>query len=116
MKTHQTLPSAFAVHESWIMDIMTRNTEPCAWIFSTDQWIQISSARTTNRIEFFEQQLIGQPSLGVIRFTASINRHMECTILYLYSGTMFTYTLFHPIEQREQVWWVEPWSIQHMLK
>ena len=115
MKTHQTLPFVFTSHEPWIFSLMSCDTEPCAWIFSSNTWAPIESKQSSKRIEFFERQIIRQNKLGVIRFTALINAQMECTILYLYNGEMFSHTLFYPTEQREHTWWIESWKISHML-
>jgi len=116
MKTHQTLPAVFTSQESRILSLMICDTEPCAWIFSSNKWIPVESKQSSKRIEFFEHQIIRQNKLGMIRFSALINGQMECSILYLYNGEMFSHTLFYPIEQRENTWWIEPWKINHMLK
>lgn len=115
MNTHQTLPAVFTPHSSWIFSLMICDTEPSSWIFSSDKWIPVECKQSSRRIEFFEQQIIGQNKLGVIRFTALINAQIECTMLYLYNGEIFSHTLFYPSKQSEHTWWIESWKISHML-
>lgn len=122
MRYNQCLPTIFKPHKDWIFEALQANRTPKAWILKNDQWELQSSDQVRGLIEHFEYVLYRQDNIGVLRFTGTIDASKEnYSILYLYDGVQFSHTIFQPLDGSKSIssnfkdWWIEPWSIDHML-
>lgn len=125
MHGNQQLPDSFAPHRNWIKDHLSESDAPKAWIFSDGKWTLQVSNHSGQRIEHLEYLLMSQTQIGILRFAALLNSESIYTVLYLYDGTMFSHSIFQPMNpshkldkrksKNEDQWWIEPWSIDHLL-
>ena len=121
MHPNQCLPTIFEPHKDWLLEAIRSAVVPRAWIFKGGCWEMQTSHQSNGLIERFEHALISQQNLGVIWFSGTINSSKEdYTIAYLYNGIHFSHTIFQPRNTTEtgahsENWWIEDWSIDHML-
>ena len=125
MNGNQRFPDAFASHRNWILDHLKGTDAPEAWIFNGNKWTMTTSKKRHQRIENLEYILSSQGQLGILRFAAILNSTDPYTILYLYDGDVFSHSIFQPMNTPTDVahytstdkesWWLEPWSIEHLL-
>ena len=125
MHQNQYLPNSFAPHRNWIVDCLSSINSPKAWVLSNEKWTLKLSNRSSQRIEHLEYILTSQTQLGILGFAAYLNSTAPYTILYLYDGSVFSHSIFQPMKtssegipstsEYKENWWIEPWSIEHLL-
>lgn len=125
MHGNQQLPNYFSAHRKWILNKLQNSNAPDAWIFINDQWILQTTQHKRQRIEQLEYILTTQDHIGLLRFKAQINSKHMFIVLYLYDGTVFSHSIFQPMNFSDKIgqtlssdkgqWWIEPWTIDHLL-
>ena len=124
MHRNQRLPESFEPHRKWILDHLSESNVPEGWIFSDGEWTLQVSNHSNQRIEHLEYILTSQTQIGILRFSAVVNSTNSYVILYLYDGSVFSHSIFQPMNLEEHIqsqsslkeqWWIEPWNIEHIL-
>ena len=125
MHGNQQLPDSFESHRNWLVNHLQTTRAPEAWICINGQWILQTSHHSNHRIEHLEYIITRQDNIGILRFSAFVNMTNLYTIVYLYDGSVFSHSIFQPMNtsdepdkqksRNEEKWWIEPWSIDHLL-
>ena len=121
MHHNQCLPKLFEPHKDWLFEAINSDVIPSAWLFKGGCWQMLTSGQSGGLIEQFEHALLDQQNIGVIKFTATIDSSkIDYVIAYLYNGKLFSHTIFQPRNKintasHSKSWWIEDWSIDHLL-
>lgn len=115
MNPPQTLPQYLLALHPMVMQILSNPSKaPQAWTLTNNhQWQRIHCVQKTRRIEALTRQIVSQMHLALLTFPATIDEDFYA-VIYLFDGQQFSHTVFQPQNQPHK-WWIEPWSIDHLL-
>ncbi len=115
MNPPQKLPQHLPTLKDMVNTILSSPSKtPNAWTFTNNhQWQMIHCVNKTKRIEGLARQIIAQRHLALLTFSATIG-NASYSVIYLFDGQQFSHTVFQPQNKPDQ-WWIEPWSIDHLL-